>query len=66
MKVHIYSLRTKLTKLQIFLKQILKNININAFSIHGTPLWFTSINIQFILDSYVDVTYYKIIYDKTK
>jgi hypothetical protein len=66
MKVHIYSLRTKLTNLQILKKQILKNIKINAFSIHATPLWFTSINIQFILDPYVDATYYKIIYDKTK
>jgi len=59
MKVHIYSLRTKLIKLQIFFKKILKNIKINAFSIHATPLWFESINIQFILDPYVDATYCK-------
>jgi len=52
-------LKTKLTKLQIFLKQILKNIKINAFNIHATPLWFASINIQFILDPYVNATYYK-------
>jgi hypothetical protein len=59
MKVHIYNLRTKLTKLHIFFLKKIKNIKINAFSIHATTLWFASINIEFILDPYVDATYCK-------
>jgi hypothetical protein len=51
-------LRSRLTKLHIFLKQIPKNIKINAFSICATHLWFANIDIQFILDPYVAATYY--------
>jgi hypothetical protein len=35
---YILSLRSKLTKPHIFLKQTLKNIKTNAFSIHATYL----------------------------
>jgi hypothetical protein len=57
MKVHILSLKSKLTKLHIFLKRTLKNIKINAFSIHVAHLWFANIDIQFILNPYVIGTY---------
>jgi hypothetical protein len=58
MKVHILSLKSKLTKLHIFLKQTLKNIKINAFSIHVVHLWFADIDIQFILNPHMTTTYY--------
>jgi hypothetical protein len=51
-------LKSKLTKLHIFLKWTPKNIKTNAFSIHVVHLWFANINIQFILDPYVVTTYY--------
>jgi hypothetical protein len=56
MKVHILSLRSKLPKLQIFLKQNFKNIKTNAFSIHVVHLWFANIDFQFILDPYATTT----------
>jgi len=51
-------LRSKLTKLHIFLKQTPKSIKTKAFSIYVTHLWFANIDIQFILDPYVATTYY--------
>jgi len=54
----LLSLRSKLTKLHIFLKQILKNIRTNAFNIHAIHLWFANIDIQFILEPYGTTKYY--------
>jgi hypothetical protein len=39
------------------LKQTLKNIKINAFSIHAAHLWFVNTYIQLILDPYAAATY---------
>jgi hypothetical protein len=51
-------LRSKLTNPHIFLKLILENIKINAFSIDAAHLWFANTNIQLILDAYAITTYY--------
>jgi hypothetical protein len=42
---YILSLRSKLTKSYIFLKQTLKHIKTNAFNIHVVHLWFANIDI---------------------
>jgi hypothetical protein len=54
---YILSLRSKLTKPHIFYKWIFRYIKINAFSIDVAHLWFTNIDIQFILDPYATITY---------
>jgi hypothetical protein len=55
--MNIYSLRSKLTKLHIFLKRTAKNIKTNAFSIRVIHPWFVNTYIQFILDPYVATPY---------
>ncbi len=55
--MHILNLRSKSTKLNIFLKRTPKNVKTNAFSIH-VHLWFANINTQFLLDPYAIATYY--------
>ncbi len=44
--------------MHISLKQTPKNIKTKTFNICVTHLWFTNINIQFILDPCVAITYY--------
>jgi hypothetical protein len=44
-------------KPQIFLKKTPSNIKSNAFNIRATPLWFASMDIQFILDLYATSSY---------
>ncbi len=54
---YILSLKSKLTKLHIFLKWTPKNIKTNAFNIHVAHLWFAKIDIQFIFNPYATATY---------
>ncbi len=55
---YILSLKSKLIKLHIFLKQTSKNIKTTTFSIRAIHLWFANTNIQFMLDPYAVATYY--------
>jgi hypothetical protein len=44
-------------KSHIFLKWTLSNIKTNTFSMCVAPLWFANTHIQFILNSYVSISY---------
>jgi hypothetical protein len=57
-KIWTLSLKIKLTKLHIFLKQTPIDMKTNAFNICRTYLWFANTYIQFILNSYAITTYY--------
>jgi len=55
---YILNLRSKLTKSHLKKKKTPINIKTNAFSAHDVHLWFTNIDIQFVLDPYGAKTYY--------
>jgi hypothetical protein len=65
---YILSLKSKLTKLHIFLKQTPKNVKINAFSIHVVHLWFINCKYKYsiYLGPICNCNILHIIYDKNK
>jgi hypothetical protein len=63
---YISNLRSKLTKLHIFLKQNPKNIKTNAFHTNVVHLWFASSQIFNLFKPICSCNILHIIYDKNR